>query len=45
MKGIVFSSGGPARQDVPLTDHATLEFTLARALIVHVSDLRPERAP
>ncbi|MFI7154019.1 hypothetical protein ACIBO2_54670 [Nonomuraea sp. NPDC050022] len=45
VKGIVFSSGCPARQDVPLTDHATLEFTLARALIVHVSDLRPESAP
>ncbi|WP_433509237.1 hypothetical protein ACQP2T_35380 [Nonomuraea sp. CA-143628] len=42
VKGLVFSaSGRPTLQDVPLTDLCTLEFTLARALIVHVSNLRP----
>ncbi|WP_433511334.1 hypothetical protein ACQP2T_47060 [Nonomuraea sp. CA-143628] len=46
VKGIVFSaSGRPTLQDVPLTDLHTLEFTLARALIVHVSNLLPERVP
>ncbi|MEU7828340.1 MULTISPECIES: hypothetical protein [unclassified Nonomuraea] len=46
VKGTVFSaSGWPTLQDVPLTDLCTLEFTLARALIVHVSNLLPERVP
>ncbi|MEU7837877.1 hypothetical protein [Nonomuraea sp. NPDC049129] len=44
VKGLVFSaSGRPAFQDVPLIDLSTLEFTFARALIVHVSNLLPER--
>ncbi|MEU7830370.1 hypothetical protein [Nonomuraea sp. NPDC049129] len=46
VKGIVLSPGSqPTRQDVQLNDPFTLEYTLARALIVHVRDLRPERAP
>ncbi|MEV6156043.1 hypothetical protein AB0L53_37440 [Nonomuraea sp. NPDC052129] len=46
VKGIVVPpSGPPTLQDVSLTDRHTLEYTLARALIVHVSDLRPERSP
>lgn len=45
VKGIVVSAGGSTRQDVPLTDLVTLEYTLARALTVYVSGLRPERAP
>jgi hypothetical protein len=45
VKGLVVSSGGPTRQDVPFTDLVRLEYTLARALVVHVSDLRREPAP
>lgn len=46
VKGILFSPGeGPVRQDVPLTDLYALEWTLARALIVHVRDLRPALHP
>ncbi|MEU8151993.1 hypothetical protein [Nonomuraea sp. NPDC048901] len=45
VKGLVVSSGGSTRQDVPMADLVTLEYTLARALVVHVSDLRREPAP
>jgi hypothetical protein len=48
--GDVFSlSGGQVRiergQDVPLDAFRTLEYTLARALTVHVQDMRREPAP
>lgn len=48
--GDVFSlSGGQVRiergQDIPLDAFHTLEYTLARALTVHVQDMRREPAP
>ena len=46
VKGIVFSPGEePVRKDVSLADFYALEWTLARALVVHVQDLHLEPAP
>ncbi|WP_433520051.1 hypothetical protein ACQP2T_63665 (plasmid) [Nonomuraea sp. CA-143628] len=46
VKGILFSPReGPVRKDVPLTDIYALEWTLARALVVHVRDLQPAPHP
>lgn len=46
VKGLVVSPGRePAWRDVPRDDLHTLEFTLARALVGYVSELRRERAP
>lgn len=47
VKGLVVSPSDreAKRQDVPLRDLCVLEFTLARALVVYVQDMRREPAP